>query len=65
MTPFYNGTIAGLSGASGYGSGLASWTPAASGETRVYRFTYTVPAAATTTVAGQTATAGFTWEIQV
>jgi hypothetical protein len=64
-TSLYTGTIAGLSASSNYATGLGAWTPAASGETRVYRFTYTLPAAATTTVAGQTATAGFTWEIQV
>jgi hypothetical protein len=63
-TQVYSGTVAGLSSASTYASGIAAWTPAATGETRVYRFTYSVPATATSAIAGQTATASFTWEIQ-
>jgi len=58
----YSGSIAGLP--STYATGVGTWTPTASGDTRVYRFSYLVPSTATVAVQGQTASAGFTWEIQ-
>lgn len=64
-TSIYSGTVSGLSAASTWATGLGGWTPTAVGQTRVYRFRYTVPAAATSSIAGQTATATFTWETRV
>lgn len=64
-TSIYSGTVAGLSAASSWATGLGGWTPTAVGQTRVYRFLYSIPASATSAIAGQTATATFTWETQV
>lgn len=61
----YSGTLSGLSTSSSYASGLGSWAPTgASAETRVYKFTYSIDAAAPNTTQNSSATAGFTWEAQ-
>ncbi|WP_189114796.1 hypothetical protein [Pilimelia terevasa] len=58
-------TMATVSGkttfANGYGTG---WTSAASGNTRVFRFTYTVDASTPQTAMGDGITTNFVWEAQ-
>jgi hypothetical protein len=47
-----------------YATGSGAWTPAANPESKTYKITYTVNAAAPNTVQNGTASATFTWEIQ-
>lgn len=60
----YRGTLAAFP--TSYGAGVLSWPTAgiASGESRTYRLTWSVPASAATTSQGGTASAAFTWEAQ-
>ena len=58
----YTGTLAALP--STYGTGVGTWTPAANPESKTYKITYTVNAAAPNTTQNSTATGTFTWEIQ-
>lgn len=62
----YSGSLADFGAtATGYASGLGTWAPTgAAPETRVFRFTYTLDAAAPNTTQGGTAALGFTWEAQ-
>jgi hypothetical protein len=62
-TSLHNGSLATLPTATPRAS--AAWTATATGQTRVYRFTWSLPATAGNTVKGQNATATFTWETQV
>ena len=62
-TSLHNGSLAALP--TSYSTGVGSWTATATGQTRVYRFTWSLPATAGNTVKGQNATATFTWETQV
>jgi hypothetical protein len=49
-----------------YGAGIGAWTTAgtATGESRTYQFTYSLPANAPTTAQGGSASVTFTWEAQ-
>jgi hypothetical protein len=62
----YSGTLGAFgSTATNYATGLGTWAPTgAAPETRVYRLTYTVDAAAPNTTQNGTATVAFTWEAQ-
>ena len=62
----YTGTLANFgTTATSYATGLGSWAPTGTAsETRVFRFVYTVDAAAPNTTQGGTAAIGFTWEAQ-
>jgi hypothetical protein len=62
----YSGTLAAFgTAATNYATGLGTWAPTGTGpETRVYRITYTVDAAAPNTTQNGTATVAFTWEAQ-
>ncbi|CAN5234121.1 hypothetical protein BH11ACT2_BH11ACT2_06200 [soil metagenome] len=62
----FSGTLAGLATtATNYSTGLGAWAPTgATSETRVYRFVYTVDAAAPNTTQSSTATISFAWEAQ-
>lgn len=57
----YTGTLAGFATAhSGYGTGLSTWDPVGSPETRTFRFRVSVQD--DQAAEGQTSTFGFTWE---
>lgn len=59
----YSGTVAGLaSTASTFGTGVGSFAPTAAGQTKSYRFVYTVQD--NQAAQGTTASATFTWEAQ-
>jgi Tfp pilus assembly protein PilW len=62
----FSGTLAAFgTTATNYATGLGTWAPTgASPETRVYRLTYTVDAAAPNTSQNGTAAIAFTWEAQ-
>lgn len=62
----YSGTLAAFgSSATGYGTGLGSWTPTGSGsDTRVFQISYSFDPAAPNSTQGGTAALGFTWEAQ-
>ncbi|MFJ4221318.1 hypothetical protein [Curtobacterium luteum] len=62
----YTGTVGGFGSTStNFANGVGTWAPTgAASETRVYRFTYTVPTSAPNSVQGGTAALGFTWEAQ-
>lgn len=65
----YNGTVASFGTTyTSFSNGLATWSPAAAAsggsEAKAFRFTYTLPANAPSTVQGGTAALGFTWEAQ-
>ena len=62
----YTGTLADFGRtATGYTTGLGSWTPSGKGEeSRTYQVTYTVKATAPDTTQGGTAAVGLTWEAQ-
>ncbi|HYN97664.1 MAG TPA: hypothetical protein VES42_27820 [Pilimelia sp.] len=47
-----------------FGTGVGTFAPTAAGQTRRYRFAYTLNAAAPDSVQGGTAAATFTWEAQ-
>jgi hypothetical protein len=47
-----------------FGSGLGTWAPTASGQTKEYRFTWTLNSAAPNSVMGGTAGISFVWESQ-
>lgn len=49
---------------SGWSNGLASWSPASAPDTRVFRFTVTLPSGTGNAAQGLTAAAAFTWEVQ-
>jgi len=58
------GPLEGLGAAHGtYGTGAGTWT-ATTGQSRVYRFSYTVSNLAGPTAQGDGASATFTWEAQ-
>lgn len=62
-TVIYSGTLDALNGsASDYLSGLGSFSPAGSGESRVYRFSYSVSSSAPSSAQGGTAAIAFSWE---
>ncbi|WP_375432298.1 TasA family protein [uncultured Friedmanniella sp.] len=62
----YSGTVTAFTGAAtGYGSGVGSWSPSGTAtETRSYQFGYTVSAATPDSAQGGVATFGLTWEAQ-
>ena len=62
----YSGTVANFGTTySSYGNGIPTWSPTGTAsESKVFRFTYTLPANAPSTVQGGTAALGFTWEAQ-
>jgi hypothetical protein len=62
----YSGTVAAFgSSYSTFANGIPTWSPTGTAsESKVFRFTYTLPANAPTTVQGGTAALGFTWEAQ-
>ncbi len=62
----YSGTVGGFGSTStNFATGVGNFAPTGTAsETRVYRFTYTVPLNAPNTVQGGTAALGFTWEAQ-
>ncbi|HWH97378.1 MAG TPA: hypothetical protein VNS80_03345 [Pseudolysinimonas sp.] len=62
----YTGSLADFgTTATNYATGLGSWAPTGTApETRVFRFVYTLDAAAPNTTQGGTAALGFTWEAQ-
>ncbi|GGL05182.1 hypothetical protein JOE58_003195 [Curtobacterium luteum] len=62
----YTGTVGGFGSTStNFASGIGTWAPTGTAsETRVYRFTYTVPTSAPNSIQGGTAALGFTWEAQ-
>ncbi len=61
----YSGTLSNFaSTASAYGSGVGTWAPNASGQTRTYKFTYTLDASTPSSMQSTTASASFTWEAQ-
>lgn len=62
----HNGTLAAFgTAATSYATGLGTWAPTGSGtETRAYKFSYTVNAAAPNTTQNSTASIGLTWEAQ-
>ena len=60
----YTGTLSGLaSTATGFGTGVGSWTPTA-GQSKTYQITYTLKATAPNAVQGTIAGAAVTWEAQ-
>jgi hypothetical protein len=61
----YSGTLANLgTTATSFATGLGTWTPPASTQTRTYQFTWTVDPAAPNTVMGTSAVIDFVWEAQ-
>jgi hypothetical protein len=62
----YNGTLANFGATkTNYSSGVGSWQPTGTaGETKVYKFTYTLSSTTPDTSQGGTASIGFTWEAQ-
>lgn len=58
----YNGTLNGFSALTSYASGVGTWTPTSNGQTKVYRFTYTLNAAAPNSVQNSTTSISFVWE---
>lgn len=63
----YSGTVAGFaSAATGYASGVGSWTTAGgtAAESRTYRVSYSLADNAPDSTQGGTASLGFTWEAQ-
>jgi hypothetical protein len=65
-TQIFNGTLDAFGTTkTAYASGVGSWTPTGTaGESKVYKFTYTVSASTPDTSQGGTAAIGFTWESQ-
>ncbi len=62
-TQIYSGTLAGFTtAATDYATGVGAFAPAGAGEYRVYRFDYTLNAAAPSGQQGASAGATFTWE---
>jgi len=60
----FNGTLAAFGTThTNYGNGAGPWS-ASNGQSRVYRFQYTVNASAPNTVQGDGVSATFTWEAQ-
>lgn len=61
----YSGTLAGFASSyTNWASGLASWSPASTPDSRTFRFTMALPAGTGNAAQGLTATATFTWEAQ-
>ncbi len=60
----YTGTLTGLGTRSGYPTGVGSWSPTAPGQTRTYRFAYTLNTATPNTAQSSSAQATFVWEAQ-
>jgi len=59
----YNGTVDDFATTrTGYGSGVGSFAPTLAGQTRAFRFTYTLDATAPDGTQSGTASVGFTWE---
>jgi hypothetical protein len=61
----YTGTVDGFATTkTAFASGVGSFAPTGSGQTKIYRLQYTLKAAAPNTVQNGTAALGFTWEAQ-
>jgi len=61
----YTGTLSNfVSTATTFASGVGTWTPNTNGQTRTYKFTYTLSASTPSSMQGTTAGASFTWEAQ-
>jgi len=61
----YSGTVDDFAAAhTGFGSGVGSFAPSAAGQSRVFRFSYTLDVAAPDTTASGTASLRFVWEAQ-
>jgi hypothetical protein len=62
----FNGTLDSFgTSKTAYASGVGTWAPTGTpGESKVYKFTYTVSASTPDTSQGGTAAIGFTWETQ-
>jgi hypothetical protein len=59
----YSGTLANFGATrTNFATGVGSFAPTGNGQTRTYRFTYTVNAATPDSAQGATASGGFTWE---
>jgi hypothetical protein len=56
-------TLTTFAGYSDYASGIGTWDPTATGQTKTYEFTVTLGADTPDTAQGADAQAGFTWEI--
>lgn len=62
--PILNTTLTSIAGTNtSYANGAGTWVPAA-GNTKVYRFTYTLSASAPNDIQGLTDTVSFTWEVR-
>ena len=61
----YTGTVDGFAASStNFASGVGTFAPTSNGQTKAYRFTYTLQAATPGSAQGTTAGATFTWEAQ-
>jgi len=61
----FTGTLAAFSAKTSFATGVSAWTPSGSGsESKTYRISYTIDAAAPNSAQGGTAAVGFTWEAQ-
>jgi hypothetical protein len=64
-TQIYSGTLSAFAAASSaYANGIGSFAPTTSGQTKVYKFTYTLDSASPNGMQSQTASATFQWESQ-
>jgi hypothetical protein len=64
-TQIYSGTLSAFAAASSvYSNGVGSFAPTTAGQTKVYKFTYTIDAATPNAMQSQSATATFQWESQ-
>jgi hypothetical protein len=64
-TTVYSGTLAAMaSTTTAFGSGVGSFAPTGSGQSRVYKFTYTLSASTPDSQQSQGASATFQWESQ-
>jgi len=63
--PILNNTLTNIASTNtNYATGAGTWAPSVAASKKVYRFTYTLSAAAPNTIQGLTDTATFTWEAQ-
>lgn len=61
----FTGTLAAFSAKTSFANGVSAWAPTGSGsESKTFRITYTIDAAAPNGAQGGTAAVGFTWEAQ-
>ena len=62
--PIYNSLLSTLNAKTSFATGVGTWVPTGSGQTKDYQFTYTMSNTANDTYQGATASLTFVWEAQ-